>query len=101
MNKSEQLISLLKTKPLTRAEIDIAFGCRFSSSQIRRLIRFGTIEEFEDFNEDSSGRWARIKVNKLRVSGEYVNRSKSDGHITVKTAQKYIAALRANGYEVI
>lgn len=97
-NKTEMLCELLKKKPMTRAEIDIALGFVFARTQIKRLIKAGTLEEFDDFNEDASKKWARFVVRKLRLKSDYKVKKKK---LSQKTLDKYIDSLRNNGYEVV
>lgn len=100
MNKSEQLVNLLKSKPLSSAEINTALGYKFSRTQIDRMVKSGVLEKFEDINENSEKRWSRVVVTKYKAVRDYVNRSKRDGYTAEGVLAKYAKILRQHGYVV-
>jgi len=101
MTKTQQVLALLEEFPRTKAGIDHALGYRFSVSQLARMVSKGFIEEFQDANQNSEGKWARLMVRKFKVGKLYISRQRKAGKVYhPATLAGFARVLRVNGYEV-
>ena len=108
MTKTDEMLELLKQRPMTGNELKEKFNGAFTG-QRHRLMKYGVIEKFQEINDNSGDRYARCVVWKYRVIGEYKPViGSAPGHLKgikrniypKKSIEKAISLLTEHGYSV-